>query len=409
MNKRKVALIVLCIAFVIVAGTVAAILIAGNGNAFSVRFTYADGKTIDTVKVGYGEDAVAPEVRTADGEVFFGWDSSIRNITENKTVKAVTYKVTPAEWYTYSTTYDKDATSAIGFSIRMKSFLGDAGDAETIVLPSEVDGEAVVSLKYTCLNANSVNTAVKTVVVPYGVSKIESNAFFGCRNLETVLLPETVKWIDSDAFEGCISLRSIVLPASLKYVYGNSFDGTYPMDISISEDSDNLRVLDGNIVSRDGGTLVAFTNYGKSGAMVSGVFHTVGEKAFYHSKVQRIVLPETVRTIAKSAFEGCEELESVDGLSALETIEDCAFKGCLKLSEFTLHDAVAKIGAEAFSRTGITRIVLPAGLTNVGRRAFGQSGVEIYTPREKEDFRLGEEEWADGNIVRYNYDGSPVR
>ncbi len=413
MNKRVLAPVIIALALVILIVSVVMVYYAGTGKTCRVKFLDADGKFIKEVTVAYGKDAADPTFTAKQGEVFFGWDSSVRKVTTNKTVKAVTYKVTAADWNFVSTSaYDKDDKSNTGKTVRMKDYLGEE-TAETVVFPStDGDGNAVKAIAQTSLNADSVFLSVKTVVIPYGVVKIELGAFSGCTELETVLIPETVKEIDRDAFKGCISLKTISLPSSLKYLYGNSFEESAKTTLTISEDNENLRIFEGNVVSYDGGTLVAYTNYGKSKTVIGGVIHTIGERAFYSTDVREVVLPETVRTIEKEAFYGCSELTSLSGFSSLETIGDSAFGGCGKLSEFAFPSSVVKVGTGAFSGTNLTRVVLPAKLTNVGQYAFGRANgskrVTVYTPLYEEDFRLAEDEWASGNPVYYGYDGSEV-
>ena len=54
-----------------------------------------------------------------------------------------------------------------------------------------------------------MDSGVKTVIIPEGVTSIERNAFFGCGNLESVVIPSTVTEIQPDAFKNCSNLTSV--------------------------------------------------------------------------------------------------------------------------------------------------------------------------------------------------------
>lgn len=53
--------------------------------------------------------------------------------------------------------------------------------------------------------------------IPYGVERIQSNAFFGTES-EYIEIPETVSYIDEYAFMGCTLLKSIEIPERVTYI-----------------------------------------------------------------------------------------------------------------------------------------------------------------------------------------------
>lgn len=66
---------------------------------------------------------------------------------------------------------------------------------------------------------------LEEVVIPEGITTIQSNAFSGCTALTKVELPESLKSIGSGAFENCTSLKNITLPSALKTLSGEAFMG----------------------------------------------------------------------------------------------------------------------------------------------------------------------------------------
>lgn len=56
------------------------------------------------------------------------------------------------------------------------------------------------------------------LVIPDGVAKIPSCAFFKCINLKSITIPDSVTYIGSSAFYGCSALESIIIPESVKFI-----------------------------------------------------------------------------------------------------------------------------------------------------------------------------------------------
>ena len=71
-----------------------------------------------------------------------------------------------------------------------------------------------------------------TVVLPVGLTLIDSSAFQNCTALETVVFPGTLTTIGQSAFGNCNALREVYLPASLECIESQAF-----------ADCDNLQVL----------------------------------------------------------------------------------------------------------------------------------------------------------------------
>ncbi|MBR4446012.1 MAG: leucine-rich repeat domain-containing protein [Solobacterium sp.] len=145
------------------------------------------------------------------------------------------------------------------------------GHDTEIVLPAGTKsiGEAV----FMCFRGYR---GVKKLIVPEGVTEIQSSAFLGSC-LEEIALPSTLNKIESNAFCYCGSLRSITIP--------------------------------------DGITEIA-------------------ESAFAYSGLEEIHLPKHLAKIGRYAFYKCSSLRYID-LSNADSIEigDGAFAGCIGLTD----------------------------------------------------------------------------
>ena len=80
---------------------------------------------------------------------------------------------------------------------------------------------------------------VINLIIPTGITKIKSYAFYGCKFLESVVIPEGVTSIGYEAFGECYSLSSIVIPNSVTYIGDNVF--------SLCSSLTNIEVADDNL------------------------------------------------------------------------------------------------------------------------------------------------------------------
>ena len=138
----------------------------------------------------------------------------------------------------------------------------------------------------------------------------------------------------------------------------------------------------------------------------------IGESAFEnHTKLARVTIPATVKTIRARAFMNCTKLKTVtfsEGLekicelafnqcyaleaahlpSTLTMIERCAFYYCEKLSSVTLPDGLKTVGDNAFDVCWrLDEIIIPASVTRVGTSAFGCRIVYTMHPEKPSGWR----------------------
>ena len=136
----------------------------------------------------------------------------------------------------------------------------------------------------------------------------------------------------------------------------------------------------------------------------------IGEGAFAHSSLYRIIVGAGLRVVENGAFQQTRQLNSVD-FSAVENIEsfgnyvfsgsglrsavlpegltalgEQVFIDAGNLTSVTLPSALQTIGDGAFSNTGLEEIALPEGLTAIGGNAFRNAPLqEIALPESLEE------------------------
>lgn len=108
-------------------------------------------------------------------------------------------------------------------------------------------------------------------------------------------------------------------------------------------------------------------------AIADGVFCDMSS-----STVKKIVLPETVTSIGKSAFENCEGIK-FDIKGELTSLGDASFKNCTSLVSVPLGEGLTSVPFQAFSGcTTLTSVTLPKSVTTVCENAFEECETMTY-------------------------------
>jgi len=126
-----------------------------------------------------------------------------------------------------------------------------------------------------------------------------------------------------------------------------------------------------------------------NGYLANGYVTIVGvaDKAFQNTQISNVTLPNSIKVIGDSAFEGSRLSELNFNPRSCTKIGDKAFYGCNNLRSINLTNSdaegddanqtsIQKIGAEAFYGTGITEIVFPDKLTEIHGGCFANSALK---------------------------------
>ena len=253
------------------------------------------------------------------------------------------------------------ATASEGFTYEVYNsevrITGYTGEDTEIVIPSEIDGMKVTSIRY----AAFCDSSLTSITIPEGVTDIGWSAFSGCSSLTSITIPEGVTTIAASIFNRCSSLTSITIPKSVTTIEDNAFSGCSSLT---------------NIIIPEGVTDIewnAFYNCsGLKNITIPKSVTTIGNSVFEGcSSLTSITIPEGVTAIGNFLFKGCSSLTSITIPEGVTTIGNYAFKGCSSLTSVTIPEGVTIIGGNLFEGcSSLTNITIPEGVTAIGYGAF---------------------------------------
>lgn len=98
---------------------------------------------------------------------------------------------------------------------------------------------------------------------------------------------------------------------------------------------------------------------------------SLGEGAFMHCEMGKVIIPDSVTSIGDWAFCYCKNLTSVTIPGSVQSIGEYAFEECSSLTSLTILDGVTSIGENAFAGCfGLTSVVIPGSVQSIGEYAF---------------------------------------
>ena len=236
-------------------------------------------------------------------------------------------------------------------------------------IPAELDGHKVTAIGQDAFNSNY---GLTSVIVPEGVTRIDSHAFAYMDRLEEITLPESLTTIDTQAFFFSERLKSINIPAALTSIDSGAFCWCDSLnDFRVDPANPVFEVRAGVLANKKENILVYHPVANDKVYTVPGSFEKIGEDAFFHNSMTEIIIPDSVKSIGSSAFFQCALLKTARLPEGLEVISRTLFSQCVSLETLTIPDGVKRIEDSAFFNChNLKELVIPASVTHIGSDAF---------------------------------------
>ena len=209
----------------------------------------------------------------------------------------------------------------------------------SVTVPSLVGKKPVSSIGAYAFYGNK---SLKHITIPENVIQICDHAFEGCKNLESITIESDTIKIDSSAFSGCVSLSSFACKANSIELGIHPFSGcTGLMDDAgfVILNLQGEQVLCGCKTPIKNPIVVVPNGVTRIDGRVfsNGLGDTNPVK-----KLQKVIIPASVRTIAANTFRA-ENLQEVVINEGLEELVFGTFFNCNRLKELHLPESIKKL------------------------------------------------------------------
>ncbi len=245
------------------------------------------------------------------------------------------------------------------------------------------------------------------ITIPDGVTSIGDYAFYKFDKLMQVIIPSKINYVGAHAFEKCSNLDIYCEAKEKPSKWRNSWNYSgcpvvwnYGGKYGVLENGlkwclTNDREV--SIVGYIGDSTTVIIPKTISGYSVT----SIGNKAFYESKITKIELPNCITEIQnqafayskltsieipygityidKAVFSGCSNITKIVVPNSVTIIGEEAFQGCKSLTSINIPSSVTTIEDGAFYRcSGLRTIVIPSSVTTMGRKVFYEGSGTIY-------------------------------
>lgn len=214
-------------------------------------------------------------------------------------------------------------------------------------------------------------TSLASITIPNSVTSIGNSTFSGCTKLNSVTIPNSVTTIGSSAFYNCTGLTSISIGAGVTTLERNLLGNCPKLSrITVSADNSALCAINNVLFSKDSTELLLFPQ-AKTGAYnVPNGTERIASYAFSGCSLTSVTIHSTT-TVGDYAFSDCSKLSSVYFYYGATTIGNSAFRNCSSLTTLTLPTSLTTLGDYAFyGCTSLTSATIPSMVTALGQSVF---------------------------------------
>ena len=229
----------------------------------------------------------------------------------------------------------------------IEEYIGSGGD---VIIPDTIDGKPVQEIGERAF----FESPAVTVTIPASVNFVADNPFMESKELREIKVDEGNEYYFAQ--DGVLYLKRSENVVLLCYPHGKTDE-----KFTVPEKVNTI------------GTASIYDTQLKEITLPADLKYIYRHGLSYNSKLEKIDMSGcgSLGSISEMAFTGCDKLSEVSFPPALTEIGDGAFAQCPALKNIELPDTLVSIGQNAFAATGLTKVIIPSSVTEIGYCAFG--------------------------------------
>jgi hypothetical protein len=242
-----------------------------------------------------------------------------------------------------------------------------------ITIPEKINRSGVeFTIKKIDAYAFANNTSLQAINLPNSLETIGNNAFENCSSLSSLVLPNSIQAIGDEAFKWCSSLKYLEIPSDLENTAKKNFYDYYLIN-RIYQPSADLTPI--SIVYSAFYGCSSINSLTLKSCLVEDFCKARGNDLLYYQyaiSARRILkinnvecpsvfVPKEVNYIGRRNFYNCEYIESIVLPNTIKSIECSAFEGCISLASISFDgtkqqwDSIKK--GEDWNKSVLAKIV----------------------------------------------------
>lgn len=221
------------------------------------------------------------------------------------------------------------------------------------------------NLKKIGKNALGGNVLLKELIIPESVEEIGEMLLYYSTKIEKVRLPDNLEVLNRALFSNCWNLKEVNVPSKLRVLHDGVFESCPDINRSVTKLPETLEIWDGT----------PYTGYEWFQEIVVPKNVKILQNAFFNMLELRkvTILTEKLTEIGFNTFFNCTSLEELYIPRKITRIGEGAFYGCSRLKKINIPSTVTRIEKHAFERAPLETIDIPAGVSFIGKGAFGKN------------------------------------
>lgn len=171
-----------------------------------------------------------------------------------------------------------------------------------------IKGHGAAEYKWREISGFDYEKEIEVVIIDEGITMVEPYSFQDCYNLQYVHFPSTLGIIGENTFNGCSKLNNVTFPENILSISYSAFECCNSLTEVIIPD--NASIGAHAFFNCNNLQMVKFPQ-GKKEYYKNGTSSIEPEIFAYCKNLREVILPDDLKFIHPSIFEGCYNIEKV--------------------------------------------------------------------------------------------------